>query len=187
MNIPLDFVKDINPNLVDPLSKSTVYTFAPGSHQCNDARELLFKFPYSENTYWTHFKYATSLPNTILQVELLIVTDDGQDQVILPLQSKQPSTWHGTVWPLPSVNTPISAIYLKFKPSNENLNIVLQLSGFIDLLPNVEDYTIVSKLNTPIIQLVISKKHSTIYRLEDHESHYQYNSNTFVVQPLLIN
>ena len=84
MNIPLDFVKDINPSITDPLSKSTVYTFVPGPHQCSDSNEvMIFKFPYSENTYWTHFKYATSLPNIILESELHIVTDDGYKFIIL--------------------------------------------------------------------------------------------------------
>jgi hypothetical protein len=186
MNIPLDFVKDINPTITDPLSKSTVYTFVPGSHICNDERELLFKFPYSENTYWTHFKYVTSLPNTVLEVELSIVTDDGHDQVIVPLESKQSGTWYDTVWPLPSVNTSISAIYLKIKPSNENVDIIVHISGFVDLLPSVQDYIIVSTSNIPIIQLVISKKQNTIYRLEDHEQNYQYGPQTLVVQPMLI-
>jgi len=180
MNIPLDFVKDINPNLTDPLSKSTVYTFTPGSHQCNDSRDLLFKFPYSENTYWTHFKYVTSVPNTVLQVELLIVTDNGQYHVILPLQLLQPSTWHNTVWPLSSVNTSNSAIYLKIKPSNEN-DIIVYLSGFVDLLPRVDGYIISAASDIPV-QLVISRKHNTIHSLEDSDT----SQNTLVVIPLKI-
>lgn len=178
MNIPLDFVKDINPNLTDPLSKSTVYTFAPGSHICNDKRERLFRFPYSENTYWTHFKYATSLPNTVLEVELLIVTDDEQEIVILPLQSLQPNTWHNTIWPLPSVDTSISAIYLKIKPSNDNI-ILVYLSGFVDLLARVEDYIISAASNIPPIQLVISRKQNTIHSLEDYDT----SQNSLVIKP----
>ena len=179
MNIPLDFIKDINPNLIDPLSKSTVYTFVPGSHICNEVNELLFKFPYSENTYWTHFKYITSIPNTVLHAELLIVTDNGHECVILPLQLLQPSTWHNTVWPLPSVNTSISAIYLKIKPSNENLDIIVHLSGFIDLLPRVDGYIISAASDIPV-QLVISRKHNTIHSLEDCDS----SQNSLVVKSL---
>ena len=178
MNIPLDFIKDINPNLIDPLSKSTIYTFVPGSHICNEVSELLFKFPYSENTYWTHFKYITSVPNTVLQVELLIMTDNGQDHVILPLQLLQPGTWHNTVWPLPSVNTSISAIYLKIKPSNEN-DIIVHLSGFVDLLPRVDCYIISAASDIPV-QLVISRKHNTIHSLEDCDS----SQNSLVVKSL---
>ena len=181
MNIPLDFIKDITPNLIDPLSKSTVYTFFPGSHVCNEVNELLFKFPYSENTYWTHFKYTTSMPNTLLYAELLIITDKGQDHVILPLQLLQPSTWHNTVWPLPSVNTSISAIYLKIKPSSENLDIILYLSGFVDLLPSVDGYIISAASDIPV-QLVISRKHNTIHSLEDYDT----SQNTLVVTPLKI-
>jgi hypothetical protein len=182
MNIPIDFIKHINPNLVDPLSKSTVYTFAPGSHQCNDNRELLFKFPYSENTYWTHFKYATSKPNTILESELIIVTDDGHESVILHLHPRFPSKWYDTVWPLPSVNTSISAIYLKIKPSPDNVDIIVHLSGFVDLLPSVEQY-IITAVNAPSTQLAISRKHNTIYKIEDYERN---SPNTLVVQPILI-
>ena len=216
MNIPIDFIKNINPNLVDPLSKSTVYTFVPGSHQCNENRELLFKFPYSENTYWTHFKYATSLPNTVLDVELLVVTEYGQECVILPLHTRQPSTWHDTIWPLPSINTSGGAIYLKIKPPTDkfqrnlsilpqgvrtdefqrnlsilpqgvrtdNLDIIVHLSGFVDLLPVVEQYVIMPATNTPLIQLALSRGNNTIYRLEDYDPDMP---NTLLVQPLLPN
>ena len=184
MNIPIDFIKNINPNLIDPISKSTVYTFAPGSHQCNDNRELLFKFPYSENTYWTHFKYATSLPNTVLESELLVVTEYGQECVILPLHTRQPSTWHDTIWPLPSINTSGGAIYLKIKPPLTSVDIIVHLSGFVDLLRSVEQYVIMPGANTPLIQLALSKGNNTIYRLEDYDPDMP---NTLLVQPLLPN
>lgn len=184
MNIPIDFVKDINPNLTDPLSKSTVYTFVPGSHQCNENRDLLFKFPYSENTYWTHFKYATSLPNTVLESELLIVTEYDQEYVILPLKARQSSTWHDTIWPLPSINTQISGIYLKIKPPLTPVEIIVHLSGFVDLLPSFEQYVIMPGVNTPLIQLAISRANNTIYRLEDYEPN---TPKTLLVPPLLPN
>ena len=204
MNIPIDFIKNINPNLTDPISKSTVYTFAPGSHQysnSSEVRELLFKFPYSENTYWTHFKYATSLPNTVLDVELLVVTEYDQECVILPLKARQPSTWHDTIWPLPSINTSGGAgIYLKIKPltdqfqrnlsilpqgvRTDNLDIIVHLSGFVDLLPIVEQYVIMPATNTPLIQLALSRGNNTIYRLEDYDPNMP---NTLLVQPLLPN
>jgi hypothetical protein len=187
MNIPIDFIKNINPNLVDPLSKSTVYTFAPGSHQysnSSEVRELLFRFPYSENTYWTHFKYATSLPNTVLDVELLVVTEYDQECVILPLKARQPSTWHDTIWPLPSINTSGGAIYLKIKPPADNLDIIVHISGFVDLLPIVEQYVIMPGVNTPPIQLALSRGNNTIYRLEDYDPNMP---NTLLVQPLMPN
>ena len=184
MNIPIDFVKNINPNLTDPLSKSTVFTFVPGSHQCNDANELLFRFPYSENTYWTHFKYATSLPNTVLDVELLIIADDGEEHVILPLQARHPSIWHDTIWPLLSVNTSAGAIYFKIKPPLTPVDIIIHLSGFVDLLPNFKRYLIVPSANTPRIQLAISKETNTIYRVDNYEVN---SPNTLLVSPLLPN
>jgi hypothetical protein len=189
MNIPIDFIKNINPNLTDPLSKSTVYTFAPGSHQysnSSEVRELLFRFPYSENTYWTHFKYATSIPNTVLDVELLVVTEYDQECVILPLKARQASTWHDTVWPLPSINTSGGAgVYLKIKPpAADNLDIIVHLSGFVDLLPIVEQYVIMPGANTPLIQLALSRGNNTIYRLEDYDPDMP---NTLLVQPLLPN
>ena len=184
MNAPIDFIKDINPNLTDPLSKSTVYTFIPGSHQCNENRDLLFKFPYSENTYWTHFKYATSLPNTVLDVELLIIADDGEEHVILPLKARQPSTWHDTIWALPSINTQISGIYLKIKPPLTPVDIIVHLSGFVELLPIIERYLIVPSANTPCIQLSISRETNTIYRVDNYEPN---SPNTLLVPPLLPN
>ena len=217
MNIPLDFVKDINPSITDPLSKSTVYTFVPGPHQCSDSNEvMIFKFPYSENTYWTHFKYATSLPNIILESELHIVTDDGYKFIILQQHPRHPSKWYDTVWPLPSVNTSNSGIYLKIKAPTENVrqmgilnahlppaaepsegtnggakpvsndqrpNIIVHLSGFIDLLPSVEQYIITSVVNTPSTQLAISKKYNIIHKIDDYE---QNSPNILVINPILI-
>jgi hypothetical protein len=188
MNIPIDFVKDINPNLVDPLSKSTVYTFIPGSHQLVYGGDMLFKFPYSENTYWTHFKYATSSQNTILESELLIVTDDGYKFVILQQHPRFSSKWYDTVWPLPSINSSggEAAIYLKIKPSTQNVDIILHLSGFVDLLPSVEQYiisTATTVTNNPSIQIAISKKYNIIHKIEEYERN---NPNTLVIKPILI-
>ena len=184
MNIPIDFVKAINPNLIDPLSKSTVYTFAPGSHQTGNSNELLFKFPYSENTFWTHFKYATSSPNTVLESELSIVTDDGYKFVILQEHSRFPSIWYDTVWPLASVNASNSAIYLKIKPSSPSVDIIVHLSGFVDLLPSVDRYIIATvSANNPPIQIAISKKYNIIHKIDDYEPN---SPNTFVVRPILI-
>jgi hypothetical protein len=183
MNIPVDFVKDINPNLVDPLSKSTVYTFSPGSHQTNNSNELLFKFPYSENTYWTHFKYATSLPNTILESELSIVTDDGYKFIILQQHPRFPSMWYDTVWPLPSINASGGGIYLKIKPSETPVDIILHLSGFVDLLPSVDQYIIATVTNNPSTQIAISRKHNIIHRIEDYESN---SPNTLVIKHIRI-
>jgi hypothetical protein len=188
MNIPIDFVKDINPNLIDPLSKSTVYTFSPGSHQTNNSNDLLFKFPYSENTYWTHFKYATSSQNTILESELSIVTDDGYKFIILQQHPRFPSMWYDTVWPLPSINASggEAAIYLKIKPSTQNVDIIVHLSGFVDLLPSIEQYiisTATTVTNNPSIQIAISKKYNIIHKIVDYERN---SPNTLVIKPILI-
>ena len=186
MNIPHDFVKDINPSITDPLSKSTVYTFVPGSHQCSDSNEvnyMIFKFPYSENTYWTHFKYAASLPNIILESELHIVTDDTYKFVILQQHPRHPSKWYDTVYPLPSVNTSNSGIYLKFKAPTENVNIIVHLSGFINLLPSVEQYIITSVLYIPSTQLAITKKYNIIHKIDYYE---QNSPNILVIKPILI-
>lgn len=185
MNIPVDFVKDINPNLIDPLSKSTVYTFSPGSHQTNNSNELLFKFPYSENTYWTHFKYATSLPNTVLESELSIVTDDGYKFIILQHHPRFPSMWYDTVWPLPSINASGggAGIYLKIKPSETPVDIIVHLSGFVDLLPSVDQYIIATVTNNSSIKIAISRKHNIFHKIEDYESN---SPNTLVIKHIRI-
>ena len=155
MNIPTDIVQRINSELDDPISKSTIYTFMPGTHRYDDDGNMLFQFPYSKNTYWTNYKYICDVPID-LEFELILVTNDEYICILSSSTEKKQIIWHDTTWPLPSINIPFNAgIYLRVKPSSYISNITIYIGGFIDLFPKVDNYIL---LNEPDMdQFIFSK------------------------------
>lgn len=156
MDIPTDIPRRINPEIQDPISKSVLYTFSAKDKYRNDDGYLIYKFPYSKNTYWTNFKY-TSYNNTTnqylcLEIGLELVTNDGYTYCVQMLHDRENKKWYDTDWPLPSIKTlgEKAGIYFKVKPPSNNplYSITISLLGFEDLFPKVENYLLLSSLDT---------------------------------------
>jgi hypothetical protein len=184
MNIPTDIPKRINPEIQDPISKSVVYSFTSKDAYYNEEGYIMYKFPYSRNTYWTNFKYScyNVVTNQPVRVEigLELETTDGYMYCVQMLHERQDKVWYNTEWPFPSVKTvgQKAGLYFKVKMPSDNAqyNLAISLLGFEDLFPKVESYLLLSTLDT--YQWVFSKfeyddpdmSAGSIYNVE----HYDY-------------
>ena len=80
MNIPQEIPKKINPEIQDYISKSVIYTFNTKDIYHDKHGNILYRFPYSNNTYWTNFKYScyniTKNISELLDLEIILSTND---------------------------------------------------------------------------------------------------------------
>ncbi len=153
MYIPTDIPQRINPALQDPLAHSIVYSFPNDLATRTNDGSYLFRFPYSRDTFWTNFRYSLyGVDNAELDVGIELITTNNFTYDILPLQPKQGSQWHDTVWPLPSSNgSPDSGVfYIRVRPSSvfQLQHFRLHLLGFMDLFPRVQNYLLLTERDT---------------------------------------
>lgn len=182
MNIPTDIPNRINPEIQDPISKSVIYSFTSKDVHHSYDGYLMYKFPYSKNTYWTNFKYTcyntTKNEYSKLDIGIELVTNDNYTYCVQMIQEREDKVWYDTDWPFPSVKLAGSnaGLYFKVKPPSDNsiYSINISLLGFMDLFPKVENYLLLSTLDT--YQWVFSKfgkdddECGSIYNVE----HYDY-------------
>ena len=179
MDIPTDIPCRINPDIQDPISKSVIYTFTTKDFYLDNDKNILYRFPYSKDTYWTNFKYScyniTKNRPEQLEFGIELRTTDGYKYCIKSVENLEDKKWYDTIWPIPSINTIGTDASIDFKitpPSDKNsiYNIVISLLGFIDLFPKVENYLLLSPFDT--YQFVFSEYESygSIHNVE----HYDY-------------
>jgi hypothetical protein len=157
MEIPVEIPKRINPNMQDPISKSVVYSFDNTDVFFDKDGNIIYTFPFSKNTYWTNFKYScyniTKDEPEDLEIGLELNTSDNYQYEIIKMQTFENKKVYETVWPIPSINTTGSDAYIYFKikyPSERNskYSLMLSLIGFLDLFPKVDNYLLLSPLDT---------------------------------------
>jgi len=182
MNIPTDIPSCINPEIQDPVSKSVLYKFRLTDYTIDKDGDLLYKFPYSKDTFWTNFRYACHAYNgdcaKQFNIGIILVTSDGYTYNISDKEPREQLKWLDTMWPIPSTNTKEGGIY--FKVTRDEIpdldyEISIMLLGFEDLFPKVENYILLSPFDT--YQWVFSKFEKdeegvsgSIYNVE----HYDY-------------
>jgi hypothetical protein len=176
MNIPIDIPNHINPEIQDPISKSVIYSFQENDYHIDNEGNLLYKFPYSKDTYWTNFKYScynnTKNQFENIEIGIKLVTGDNYEYCIQAIQHREDKVWYDTEWPFPSVNTFVgrSGLYFKVKPADNksSYNIKISLLGFMDLFPKVENYILLSSFDT--YQFVFTKyEDNEFLKYEDDE------------------
>jgi hypothetical protein len=171
MDIPTDIPRYINPDIQDPISKSVIYTFTSRDFYLDNDKNILYRFPYSQNTFWTNFKYScyniTKNQYERLEIGIELRTFNGYKYCIKPIDNLENKKWYDTIWPIPSINTIGTDASVDFKiiPPSDNkstYNIIISLLGFTDLFPKVENYLLISSLDT--YQFVFAK-----YEVDDLE------------------
>ncbi len=163
MEIPTEIPRRINPDIQDPISKSVVYTFSSRDVHYDENGYGMYKFPYSKDTYWTNFKYAcyniTKNEPAELEMGIELVTTDNYKYCVKMLQTHQNKVWYDTEWPFPSIYTvgDHAGVYfkVKFPSDNDQYSFNIFLLGFMDLFPKVENYLLLSTLDT--YQFVFAK------------------------------
>jgi hypothetical protein len=173
MFIPTDIPGRINPALEQPISKSIVYTFQNEDALTAHDGSLLFKVPYSKNTFWTNFKYAVP-GDEQLTIGLELYTSDEYIYNIIPPTQCNPRSWHDTHWPLPSTNSQVNSgvIYIRvYSNSNYNLrhHLNLQILGFMDLFPVESNYILLTQNDTYqfVFYMNNGEGNATIYNVEN--------------------
>lgn len=183
MDIPTDIPRRINPEIQDPISKSVIYTFSTQDFLLDGEGNIIYKFPYANDTYWTNFKYScyniTKNQYEQLEIGIKLVTSDNYEYCVKMRQPHQDKVWYDTEWPFPSIYTvgDRAGLYLKIKLPSDNTskyNIVANLLGFMDLFPKVENYLLLSTLDT--YQFVFAKyemddlpSSGVIYNVENYD------------------
>lgn len=182
-DIPLNIPYAINPTIQNPSSKSIIYTFSPSDIIREQNGHILYRFPYSKNTVWTNFKYSVwpSIGQQLI-IGVTLVTSDNSIYSLGYDMFTQQNDWYNIDWPIPSTKTrnnteSYEGIYLKIKPiaGDENININIQILGFIDLFPKVQNYILTSQNNAQeaIYEFVFTQHYKeneenfdTIYNVE---------------------
>jgi hypothetical protein len=193
MDIPTDIPTLINPHIQDYISKSVIYTFSTKDFYLDDEKNILYRFPYSKNTYWTNFKYScfniTKNQQEHLEIGIELRTSDGYKYTIKSMEDLENKKWYDTVWPIPSIYTvgTEACIDFKIKPPSDNksiYNVVISLLGFMDLYPNNNTYLLLSPFDT--YQFIFSKFENggSIYNVE-HEDYIRDNINTSCIIPMI--
>jgi len=146
---------DISIDIPNRINSTIIYTFDKNDFIIDNEGNMLYKIPYSENTYWTNFKYSyyntTDIYLELLDIEIIIITKDGYKYNIKESEKQfENKKWYDTEWPLPSIYTIGSkeGLYFKMKLPINNNNIIFSVLGFIDLYPKVENYILLSPFNT---------------------------------------
>jgi hypothetical protein len=166
MNFPTDIPRRINPQLQDPAAHSVIYSFQ-NENALEDARGyIVYKLPYSPNTFWTNFKYSYyGLDNPQIEIGIELDTSNDYNYQISYTAPRAGGVWHDTVWPLPSLNNPQNngSIYIKVRVDSafQRNNFRLFLLGFTDLFPPVDHYLLLSSHDT--YQFVFHMNHGNEY------------------------
>lgn len=184
MDIPTEIPRRINSEFQDYISKSVIYSFNTKDIHQDKEGNILYKFPYSKDTYWTNFKYScyNTIKNQVesLDLEIILITNDEYTYTVKKSEIFEIKKWYDTEWPIPSICTSGSqaGIYFKVKMPFDNksiYNVFISLLGFTDLFPNVSNYLLLSLFDT--YQFVFSKYEDdsefvsgSIYNVE----HYDY-------------
>jgi hypothetical protein len=162
-NFPTVIPSKINPSIINATEVSVVYTFTDKDITFDDDGNMLYKLPYSKNTFWTNFKYSVHgiKDNQTLQMGIKLVTTanpNNYDYYLSPQEARQPNTWYDTVWAIPSlklengVNS--GGVYLKVdipKDCIDNINFELKISllGYINLFSEeVQNYILLTQYDT---------------------------------------
>jgi hypothetical protein len=107
----------------------------------------MYRIPYSPDTFWTHFQFTIDQGNHAFQIELFVITANGESHTIVPPMIRNANQWYDTYWPLPSISTSDhSGLYLKLiypkviQPGESELCISISLLGFLYLFPSQMTY-----------------------------------------------
>lgn len=192
MDIPTEIPLYINPT-IDALYSSVVYTFNSKDMLTDDNGNILYKFPYSKDTWWTNFKYSV-YPSSNQQIimSIILITDEGYTYTISRDEFIEQDKWYDTVWPLLSLNTQSnnskSGLYLQVRPlrGDENINISIKLLGFKHLFPKSQHYILISPIET--YQFVFTQFENedgsnggTMYNVEHFDYIRDIINNSFIV------
>jgi hypothetical protein len=147
MTIPLQLPALLRPSCTDLKQTSIRYSFSDEDIVEQDYHSTMYRIPYSPHTFWTHFQYTVDQGSSSIQIELFLITSNGESHTLVVPMTRNPNEWYDTCWPLPSISTADhSGLYFKLiypkviQPGDSELCISLSLLGFLYLFPSQMTY-----------------------------------------------
>jgi hypothetical protein len=147
MMIPLQLPTLLRPSCTDPKQTSIHYSFSDEDIVEQDYHSTMYRIPYSPETFWTHFQFTIDQGNHAFQVEIFLITANGESHTLVSPMIRNAQQWYDTCWPLPSVPTSDhSGLYLRLiypkiiQPGESDPCISLSLLGFLYLFPSQMTY-----------------------------------------------
>jgi hypothetical protein len=146
-SVPYDFARKVNPSLSNTRQRSVQYTLSDIYQQTDSM--TLYRVPYSENTYWTHYKYGVqgSIPSDF-SIEVVLI-DQTDCRAVLNHQPRMNlNEWFPLSWPIPSLSTPSDKglfIRVTHHVDPGTYHYSISLIGFIDLFPYSAAYLLTHK------------------------------------------
>ena len=147
MTIPLHLPTLLRPSCKDPKQTSIHYSFSDEDIVEQDYHSTMYRIPYSPETFWTHFQFTINQGNHAFQVEIFLITANGESHTLVSPMIRNAQQWYDTCWPLPSVPTSDhSGLYLRLiypkiiQPGESDPCVSLSLLGFLYLFPSQMTY-----------------------------------------------
>lgn len=153
--VPYDFARKVNPKLENILQHSIHYTFTSSDiyHQTDDI--TIYKVPYSEHTFWTHYKYGvTGAKPESFSVEILLTDQSGSRAILNHEPQMMTNEWFPLTWSIPSLSTPYDKglfirVTHRVEPGTYQCSVCLM--GFINLFPTHPSYILTHKNKSIIL------------------------------------
>jgi hypothetical protein len=147
MTLPLQLPTLLRPSCTDLKQTSIHYSFSDEDIVEQDYHSTMYRLPYSPDTFWTHFQFAIDQGNSTFQIEIFLITANGECHTLVAPMIRHPNEWYDTHWPLPSISTADhSGLYLKLiypkviQPGESELCVSISLLGFLYLFPSQMTY-----------------------------------------------
>jgi hypothetical protein len=147
MTLPLQLPTLLRPSCTDLKQTSIHYSFSDEDIVEQDYQSTMYRIPYSPDTFWTNFQYTIDQGNYAIQIEIFLITANGESHTLVSPIIRNPQQWYDTCWPLPSVSTSDhSGLYLRLiypkiiQPGESDPCVSLSLLGFLYLFPSQMTY-----------------------------------------------
>lgn len=187
--VPYDFAKKANPALTDILKSGVRYTFSPSDIYQQTDQMTLYRVPYSDKTFWTHYKCdINGALASLFSVEVLLI-DQLDSRAILNHEHEMTGyEWFPLTWPLPSLSTPKEKglfIRITHKVDPGTYQLCLSIIGFTNLFPNYPSYLLTHK-DKPILLFqrnIASLEHTdTSYIIAKQKIREEYISHPYRIK-----
>jgi hypothetical protein len=190
MTIPLQLPTLLRPSCTDLKQTSIHYSFSDEDIVEQDYHYTMYRFPYSPETFWTHFQFIIDQGNSSIQMEIFLITANGESYTLVPPMIRNANEWHDTHWPLPSVSTTDhSGLYLKLiypkviQPGESEPCVSISLLGFLYLFPSQMTYLLSQEQQCQFVFL--RGKNSIIVTSELCETVPEYSISVYPISEYL--
>ena len=136
--LPTHIFEAIQPDITDSEKQSVIYTFTSNDMIDQTDESIVYRFPYSPCTFWTHFRLIPQIDSSFT-MDVVMTTEETTQHTIVSRTGCR--SWHDTHWPLPSLDSSRSGLYLQiYAPHGKQSIHSVHLLGWIDLFPAVPHY-----------------------------------------------